>query len=108
MKKILFSLIFLISLVIITVNVYAQENQTTINIDNAWIIATTENCCHLLPTDLQMEYLQLDRENPGLLEDMTDASETCEALKHYGDLDKNTNCKNWYQTKWKFWKKLNR
>jgi len=40
MKKIYNFLIFLISVVVITVNGYVQENQPTINIDNTQIIDT--------------------------------------------------------------------
>ncbi len=66
------------------------------------------NCCASLSDYLQVESLRLDRQYPGLLDDMRDASETCEASKHYDKLNTNIDCKNWYQTEWKLWKKLNR
>jgi hypothetical protein len=84
------------------------KNQTTMDIDNLWEITKMDNCCNLLPDNQQLKILRLDREYPGLLDDIKDASETCDALKYYGDLDKNTDCKTWYQTEWKFWKKLNK
>ena len=85
----------------------AQEIETTIDINVLWEIAKTNNAT-ILPTDQQVELLQILDKHPHFLNDIKDASETCDALKYYGDLDKNTDCKNWYQTEWKFWKKLNK
>ena len=86
---------------------YAQEIETTIGIDILWEIAKTKDAM-VLPTDQQIELMKILDKDPNFLNDIKEAGKTCDALKHYGDLDKNTDCKNWYKTEWKFWKTLNK
>ena len=86
---------------------YAQEIETTIDLDTLWEIAKTKDAM-VLPTDQQLELMKILNKEPNFLNDIKKAGKTCDALKHYGDLDKNTDCKNWYKTEWKFWKTLNK
>ena len=86
---------------------YAQEIETTIDLDTLWEIAKTKDAMVLSP-DQQIELMKILEKDDNFLNDIVEAEKSCDALKHYGDLDKNTDCKKWYQTEWPHWKTLNK
>jgi hypothetical protein len=55
--------------------------------DTLWEIAKTNDAL-VLSTDQQIELMKILDKDPNFLNDIKEAGETCDALKHYGDLDK--------------------